>query len=40
MIASHRAVNELLGRLVPWVDVVASALFVAVGVAFVIEALA
>ncbi|WP_314036984.1 LysE family transporter [Dietzia sp. CH92] len=40
MIASHRAVNERVGRLLPWVDLVASALFVAVGVAFVIGAVA
>lgn len=40
MVASHRAVNERVGRLLPWVDLVASALFVAVGVAFVITALA
>lgn len=39
MVASHRAVNERVGRLLPWVDLVASALFVAVGVAFVIAAL-
>ncbi|MDV8000175.1 LysE family translocator [Rhodococcus sp. IEGM 1408] len=38
--ASHRRVNERVGRLMPWVDVVASGLFVVVGVAFVIEALA
>ncbi|MGN0101706.1 MAG: LysE family translocator [Dietzia sp.] len=40
MVASHRAVNERVGRLLPWVDLVASALFVAVGVAFVIGAVA
>ena len=39
VVASHRAVNERVGRLLPWVDLVASALFVAVGVAFVIAAL-
>ena len=39
MVASHRAVNERVGRLLPWVDLVASALFVAAGVAFVIAAL-
>jgi len=39
MVASHRAVNERVRRLLPWVDLVASALFVAVGVAFVIAAL-
>ncbi|MGF0226234.1 LysE family translocator [Dietzia natronolimnaea] len=38
--ASHRRVNERVGRVLPTVDVVVSALFVAVGVAFVIEALA
>ncbi|MFN7243805.1 LysE family translocator [Dietzia cercidiphylli] len=37
--ASHRRVNERVGRVLPTVDVVVSALFVAVGVAFVIEAL-
>ena len=37
--ASHRSVNERLGRALPWVDLLASALFVAVGVAFVIDAL-
>ncbi|HJC61192.1 MAG TPA: LysE family translocator [Candidatus Dietzia intestinigallinarum] len=40
LIASHRTVNERVGRLLPWVDLVASALFVAVGVAFVVGALA
>lgn len=40
VVASHRRVNERVGRLMPWVDVVASGLFVAVGVAFVVEALA
>lgn len=40
MVASHRAVNERVGRLLPWFDLVASALFVAVGVAFVISAVA
>ncbi|TCW20512.1 LysE family translocator [Dietzia cinnamea] len=39
VVASHRAVNERVGRLLPWVDLVASALFVAAGVAFVIAAL-
>ncbi|MET3860680.1 threonine efflux protein [Dietzia sp. 2505] len=38
--ASHRRVNERVGRVLPTVDVVVSVLFVAVGVAFVIEALA
>ncbi|PAY23839.1 lysine transporter LysE [Dietzia natronolimnaea] len=37
--ASHRLVNERVGRVLPTVDVVVSTLFVAVGVAFVIEAL-
>ncbi|GAA1710877.1 LysE family transporter [Dietzia cercidiphylli] len=37
--ASHRRVNERVGRVLPTVDVVVSVLFVAVGVAFVIEAL-
>ncbi|MFN3600128.1 MAG: LysE family translocator [Dietzia sp.] len=37
--ASHRRVNERVGRILPTVDVVVSGLFVAVGVAFVIEAL-
>lgn len=40
MVASHRRVNERVGRVLPTVDVVVSGLFVAVGVAFVIEALA
>lgn len=40
MVASHRVVNERVGRLLPWVDVVASTVFVAVGVAFAITALA
>ncbi|WP_404850785.1 LysE family translocator [Dietzia kunjamensis] len=39
-VASHRVVNERVGRLLPWVDVVASTLFVVVGVAFVVTALA
>ncbi|MFI8591313.1 LysE family translocator [Dietzia maris] len=39
-VASHRVVNERVGRLLPWVDVVASSLFVVVGVAFVATALA
>lgn len=39
LIASHRVVNERVGRLLPWVDLVASGLFVGVGVAFVIGAL-
>lgn len=38
--ASHRRVNERVGRVLPTVDVVVSVLFLAVGVAFVIEALA
>jgi threonine efflux protein len=37
--ASHRRVNERVGRVLPTVDVIVSVLFVAVGVAFVIEAL-
>lgn len=37
--ASHRRVNERVGRMLPRVDLVAGGLFVAVGVAFVIEAL-
>ncbi|MEV8222385.1 LysE family translocator [Dietzia maris] len=40
LVASHRVVNERVGRLLPWVDVVASTLFVVVGVAFVVTALA
>ncbi|KAA0918211.1 LysE family translocator [Dietzia sp. ANT_WB102] len=40
LVASHRVVNERMGRLLPWIDVVASVLFVGVGVAFVIGALA
>lgn len=40
LIASHRTVNERVGRLLPWVDLVASGLFVAVGVAFVSAAFA
>ncbi|MGI9587063.1 MAG: LysE family translocator [Dietzia maris] len=40
LLASHRVVNERVGRLLPWVDVVASTLFVVVGVAFVVTALA
>ena len=39
LIASHRVVNERVGRLLPGVDLVASVLFVGVGVAFVIGAL-
>ena len=39
VLASHRVVNERLGRLLPWIDLGASALFVVVGVAFVIGAL-
>lgn len=39
LVASHRVVNERMGRLLRWVDLVASALFVVVGVAFVIGAL-
>lgn len=39
MVTSSRAVNIRVGRLLPWVDLVASALFVAVGVVFVIAAL-
>ena len=39
LIASHRVVNERVGRLLPGVDLVASGLFVGVGVAFVIGAL-
>lgn len=39
LVASHRVVNERVSRLLPWVDLVASALFVVVGVAFVIAAL-
>lgn len=39
VVASHRVVNERIGRLLPWVDLGASALFVVVGVAFVIGAL-
>lgn len=38
--ASHRVVGERVGRLLPWVDLGASVLFVGVGVAFVIGALA
>lgn len=37
--ASHPSVNRRLGRAQPWVGLLASALFVAVGVAFVIAAL-
>lgn len=37
--ASHRRINERVGRLMPLVDLLASGLFVAVGVAFVAEAL-
>ena len=40
LVASHRVVNERVGRLLPWVDLVASTLFVVVGVAFVATALA
>ncbi|WP_295648017.1 LysE family translocator [uncultured Dietzia sp.] len=40
LVASHRVVNERVGRLLPWVDLVASVLFVGVGVAFVVAALA
>ncbi|MFS4488498.1 LysE family translocator [Dietzia kunjamensis] len=40
LVASHRVVNERVGRLLPGVDVVASTLFVVVGVAFVVTALA
>ena len=40
LVASHRVVNERVGRLLPWVDLVASTLFVVVGVAFVVTALA
>lgn len=40
VVASHRVVNERVGRLMPWVDLVASVLFVGVGVAFVVAALA
>ena len=40
LVASHRVVNERVGRLLPWVDLVASAVFVGVGVAFVVAALA
>ncbi len=40
LLASHRVVNERVGRLLPGVDVVASTLFVVVGVAFVVTALA
>lgn len=40
LVASHRVLNERVGRLLPWVDVVASTLFVVVGVAFVVTALA
>lgn len=39
MVASSGRVNARVGRVLPTVDVVVSALFVAVGVAFVIEAL-
>ena len=39
LIASHRVVNERVGRLLPAVNLVASVLFVGVGVAFVIGAL-
>lgn len=39
LVASHRVVNERVGRLLPRVDLVASGLFVVVGVAFVIDAL-
>ncbi|MFB9258938.1 LysE family translocator [Dietzia aerolata] len=39
VVASHRVVNERVGRLLPWFDLAASALFVGMGVAFVIGAL-
>ncbi|UVE94125.1 LysE family translocator [Dietzia sp. B32] len=39
LVASHRVVNERVGRLLPVVDLVASGLFVVVGVAFVGTAL-
>lgn len=38
--ASHPAVHARIGRVLPWVDLAVSAAFVAVGVAFVIVALA
>lgn len=39
VVASHRVINERVGRLLPWFDLAASALFVGMGVAFVIGAL-
>ena len=39
VVASHRVVNERVGRLLPWFDLAASVLFVGMGVAFVIGAL-
>ena len=39
LVASHRVVNERVGRLLPWFDLAASVLFVGMGVAFVIGAL-
>ena len=38
-VASHRVVNERVGRSLPWFDLVAAVLFVCVGVAFIIGAL-
>lgn len=39
VVASHRVINERVGRLLPWFDLAASVLFVGMGVAFVIGAL-
>lgn len=39
LVASHRVINERVGRLLPWFDLAASVLFVGMGVAFVIGAL-
>lgn len=39
LIASHRVVNDRVGRWMPWIDLIASVIFVVAGVAFVIDAL-